>query len=326
MNDERGESKAGLLYGIAAYGMWGAVPAYFKALMHVSALELLAQRIVWAAVLVVFIMLVRRSWGAVWKCLKDTRTRNTLILTTLLIATNWFVYIYGVSTQRVIQTSLGYFIAPLASTALGVVVLRERLRTGQVIALCLAITGVLILSFLAGEVPWLALAIAASFSLYGLLRKTVAADAMTGLTIESFFLFPFALGYVIWLSANGSAQFGHVDRQTDLLLIAGSVVTVAPLYCFAQAARQLRLTTIGFLQYLSPTGQFLLALWLFGETLNTFKLVGFVFVWMALAIYSVDALAALRRRRRNIDTASTISPDPATMFDPQAAKPARSTP
>lgn len=301
------DSKSGLLYGIAAYGIWGAVPAYFKALAHVAALELLAQRIVWATVLVLLITALRRRWEPLWRCLKERRTRRTLLLTTALIATNWFVYIYGVTTQRVMQTSLGYFIAPLVSTALGVFVLRERLRLGQMVALTLAMIGVVVVTILAGEMPWIALSIAVSFSLYGLFRKTVAADAFTGLAIESFFLLPFALTYVIWLGWNGTAQFAHVNRLTDLLLVSGSVVTVAPLFCFAQAARRLRLTTIGFLQYLSPTGQFLLAIWLFGEALTTHKLAGFLFVWAALVVYSLDAVVAWRRNRRVALTAPTAN-------------------
>lgn len=303
-----GDSKSGLLYGIAAYGFWGAVPVYFKLLEHVSATELLAQRVAWSTLLLLGIVTLRRGWGQLIHCLKSPRIRTTLFLTTLLIATNWFVYIYGVSTKRVMQTSLGYFVAPLVSTALGVFVLRERLRMAQTVALALATFGVLILAFLAGEVPWIALTLAISFSLYGLLRKTVAADALTGLAVESLMLLPFALAYLIWLGVAGNGKFAHVNRQTDLLLMVGSVVTVAPLFCFAQAARRLRLTTIGFLQYLSPTGQFLLAIWLFGEALNPQKLAGFIFVWAALAVYTVDALVTWRRHRRLLAPSTATSP------------------
>jgi len=305
-----GDSKAGLAYGIAAYGLWGAVPVYFKTLQHVPAAELLAQRIVWSTVLLIGIVTLRQSWSNLIHCLRTPRTRTTLLFTTLLIAVNWFVYIYGVTTQRVMQTSLGYFIAPLASTALGVLVLKEKLRPGQIVALSLAVLGVVVLTVLAGELPWIALTLAVSFGLYGLLRKTVAADSLTGLTIESIMLFPIALGYAVWLMWFGQAKFAHLNRQTDLLLIAGSVVTVVPLFCFAQAARRLRLTTMGFLQYLSPTGQFLLAIWLFDETVNVHKLAGFAFVWAALAVYTIDALMAWRRNRR-LTIAQTVVPEPA---------------
>ncbi|HLW68948.1 MAG TPA: EamA family transporter RarD [Gemmataceae bacterium] len=292
-----GDSRSGWLYGIGAYGFWGLVPVYFFAVREVPALELLAQRIVWSTVLLALILSFIGGWKALGHCLATPRIRNTLLLTTILIAGNWYVYIYGVTTERVMQTSLGYFIAPLVNNALGIVVLRERLRLAQTLALILACLGVVVLTVSTWEFPWIALVLAVSFSLYGLFRKTVAADALTGLSVEALLLLPVALGYVLWLQHRGEAKFAHVDRATDALLIAGSVITVLPLFCFAQAARRLRLTTLGFLQYLSPTGQFLLSIVVFHEAFTREKLLGFSFIWAALAVYSADAVWGYRQRR-----------------------------
>ena len=292
-----GDSRSGWFYGIGAYGFWGLVPIYFYAVREVPALELLAQRIVWSTVLLGIILCLIAGWKTLGHCLSTPRIRNTLLLTTLLIAGNWYVYIYGVTTGRVMQTSLGYFIAPLVNNALGIVVLRERLRLAQTLALILACLGVVVLTVSTWEFPWIALLLAVSFSLYGLLRKTVAADALTGLSVEALLLLPLALGYVLWLQYRGEAKFAHLDRAIDALLIGGSVVTVLPLFCFAQAARRLRLTTLGFLQYLSPTGQFLLSIVVFHEAFTREKLLGFAFIWAALAVYSADAVWGYRRSR-----------------------------
>jgi chloramphenicol-sensitive protein RarD len=289
------ESRAGLLYGIGAYGFWGIVPLYFRALKDVCPEELLAHRIVWSTVLLAGLLSAMRRWGEFRRCLRSPRTRWTLALTTVLIAANWYCYIWAATHEQLVQASLGYFIAPLASAALGMLVLHERLRRAQQIALALAAAGVLILSAQSGQVPWIALALAGTFSLYGLLRKTVAADALTGLAAESLLLTPLAAGYLALTLIEGRAAFGSVSRSIDLLLLAASVVTVFPLYCFAQAARRLRLTTIGFLQYLSPTGQLLLAVLFLGEPFQVEKLYGFVPIWLALALYSYDAMTTYRR-------------------------------
>jgi chloramphenicol-sensitive protein RarD len=213
-----------------------------------------------------------------------------LIATAMLIAVNWCCYIIAATTGQVVQASLGYFIAPLVNTALGVLALGERLRRLQQVAIVLATIGVVLFAVMVGEFPGLALGLALSFGIYGLFRKTVAADALTGLAVESAVLAPFALCYLIWLQVHGGAKFGHVDREIDLLLMAGSVVTVTPLYCFAQAARRLRLTTIGFLQFLAPTLQLAIAITVGQEPFEPKKLVGFIFIWFAIIIYTRDTL------------------------------------
>ncbi|MFL5339812.1 MAG: EamA family transporter RarD [Gemmataceae bacterium] len=288
------DSRSGWLYGVAAYGFWGVVPLYFRALRHVGPLELLSQRVVWSMVLLAGLLTILGRWGDFRRCLAEPRTRRSLLLTTILIAVNWYCYIEATALQRVVEASLGYFMSPLASAGLGMLFLGERMRRLQLAALVLATVGVAILAVLGGRVPWLALALVGSFSLYGLFRKTVAADALTGLAAESFLLAPLALGYIAWLQVEGKSAFG-TDLGTDLLLMAGSVVTVVPLFCFAQAARRLRLTTLGFLQYLSPTGQLLLAVLALGEPFDRDRLLGFAFIWAALAVYSADAVLGYRR-------------------------------
>jgi len=297
MTTRTAEGNAGLLYGVAAYGLWGLVPLYFHSLNHVPPGELLAQRIVWSTVLLCGLMFAVSGWGRCRRCLSAGRTRRTLFITSILIAVNWCLYIYATATNQVVQASLGYFIAPLVNNALGVIVLGERMRRWQIIAIAFAAAGVLALAILQGEFPWIALGLAFSFSIYGLLRKTVAADALTGLTVESIVLTPLSLVYLIWIQVIGSAKFGHVDRGTDLLLMASSVVTVVPLFCFAQAARRLRLTTMGFLQFLSPTAQFVLAITALGEPFAATRLAGFAPIWIGLLIYIGDALVHVRRRR-----------------------------
>jgi chloramphenicol-sensitive protein RarD len=284
------ESRTGLLYGVAAYGFWGVMPLYFWAVGKIGAWELLTQRIVWSCLLVAILLSATGGWLKFMLAMAIPRVRRTLLITAILIAVNWCCYIYAATHDQVTQASLGYFIAPLVNTALGVFVLGEKLRRAQQVAIALAAIGVVVFTVLVGEFPWLALGLAFSFGIYGLLRKTVAADALTGLAAESVMLTPFALVYLIYLQIVGEAAFGHIDRATDLLLMAGSVVTVFPLYCFAKAARRLRLTTIGFLQFLAPTLQFILAITFGKEPFDYQRLYGFAFIWLALIVYCWDAL------------------------------------
>lgn len=291
-------SKRGWAYGLTAYGLWGILPLYFRALRHVSPWELVGQRVIWSAVLLAAVLAASRRWGRLWNCLRHPATRRTLLASSILIGLNWFLFVHAVSTAQLTQASLGYFVAPLVSTALGVVVLGERLRRGQQLALALAATGGLIFAIRLGEVPWLAISLAASFCLYGLLRKTVAADALTGQAIETFLLAPAVLAYLAWLACQGTMSFGHLDRMTDVLLIAGGLVTVVPLYLFNEATRRLPLTTIGFLQFLSPTIQLVVATTWLGEPFDHDRLAGFVPIWIGLGVYLTDAYRHHRRSRR----------------------------
>ncbi len=288
------DSRSGLLYGLAAYGLWGLMPLYFAAIRHVSSQEVLAQRIVWCSLLLALVLSVTGRWTALIRSLRSSRVRTTFFLSALLLSANWLAYIHGVTTGRTVETSLGYFINPLLNVALGMLFFRERLRPLQACALVLAMLGVLNLIANAGQFPWIALTVALSFALYGVLRKTAPADAFIGLSIESFMLLLPAVGYLAYLASCGSLQFGTTDRMTDGLLAASGVVTAVPLLCFGQAARTLRLSTLGFLQYLAPTMQFLLAIMVLGEPIDPTRWVSFGCIWVALAVYSLDAWRRLR--------------------------------
>jgi chloramphenicol-sensitive protein RarD len=303
---QTGQGHHGWVFGLTAYGLWGFLPLYFWALRHVSPWEIVAQRVVWSAVLLLLIVATTCRWQKIRTCLRQPATRRTLVLTSILIGLNWFLFVYAASTSQLTQASLGYFVAPLVNTALGVFVLGERLRRSQQVALALAATGVVVLTLRLGEVPWLAISLAVSFCVYGLLRKTVAADALTGLAIETFILTPFVAAFLVWQVRRSTWSFAQGDRLTDLLLISGGVVTVFPLYCFTEAARRLRLTTLGFLQFLSPTIQLVLATTAFGEPFDHDRLAGFVPIWLALGIYLFDAVSHHHRSRRGMAAAPVI--------------------
>lgn len=289
------EARVGVAYAVAAYGLWGVFPLYFKLVVHVPALEVLAHRIIWSLAFLVGLMLLRRNARGVFVALRDRRTLVTLTITTLLIATNWFLFIWAVTHDLVLQASLGYFINPLVSVLLGFLFLRERLRRLQTLAVGLAGLGVGYLTVLGGQFPGLALYLACSFGLYGLLRKIARVDALAGLTVETGLLTPLALGFLVTQMVRGQAVFGASSVGMSLLLVLAGVVTATPLLWFAEAARRLRLATLGFLQYLAPTGHFLLAVLAFGEPFTRAHLVTFACIWTALAIYSIDTVKGARR-------------------------------
>lgn len=292
-----GQARAGVFYGLAAYLWWGLVPIYFKAVAHVSALEILAHRVVWAFMLLAVLMRLRGKWRTAPGILRDRVTMLTLCGTTMLIAVNWFVFIWAVANDKVLQASLGYFINPLVNVLLGFLFLGERLTGWQKISVILAATGVTYLAFQGEGVPTVALVLAGSFGLYGLLRKTARVDAVLGLGVETALLLPLAIGYLTYLITTDQCRFGAVSWRTDVLLASGGIITAVPLLWFTNAARRLRLATLGFLQYIAPTGQFLLAVALYGEDFTEAHAISFACIWTALAIYSVDAAARSRPGR-----------------------------
>jgi len=287
-------ARAGVAYGIAAYAWWGLVPVYFKAVAHVPALEVLAHRVIWSVVLLAALIVLKSRWREAASAMRRRRTAVTLLVTTVLIACNWLIFIYAVATDRLLEASLGYFINPLVNVLLGFVFLGERLRRWQTISVALAAVGVLYLTLGYGRFPWIALALAASFGLYGLLRKTAPVDALIGLTVETTLLLPLALAYVLIAGATGAGKFAAGSWSDSILLVSAGIVTAVPLLWFTNAARRLRLATLGFLQYLAPTGHFLLAVAAYGETFTTAHLLAFGCIWTALAIYSIDTVRAPR--------------------------------
>ena len=283
------DSRSGVLYGLVAYGWWGLMPLYFAAVSAVPPGEILAQRIVWCGLLLLVVLTLSGRWEELRTRMQSSRVRFTFVLTALLLSTNWIVYIHGVTTGRTVETSLGYFINPLLNVLLGVLIFRERLRPGQGIAVLLATAGVMLLVVSVGEVPWIALTLATSFALYGLLRKQAPADALLGLSIETFVMVPFALAYLGVLIAHGTMTLGRTGLTVDLLILASGVVTAIPLFCFGHAARKLRLSTLGLLQFLAPSVQFLLAVVYLQEHVTAEKWRSFALIWAGLAVYSFDS-------------------------------------
>jgi chloramphenicol-sensitive protein RarD len=267
-------------------------PIYFKALESVPALEVLAHRIVWSVVLLALVLWAIGSWNTALSELRNWRKAGYYLLTTLLISGNWLVYIWAVQHERVLEASLGYYINPLVNVLLGVLFLQERLRPYQQLAVALASLGVLILVSQHGVVPCVSLVLAVSFGSYGLLRKKADVNPLVSLFLETLLLTPAALCLLLVLALQGHGALGTIDRQTDGLLLLAGVVTVVPLTLFLESTRRLRLATVGLVQYLTPTLQFLLAVALYQEPFTRAHLVTFVCIWTALVIYSADAFSA----------------------------------
>jgi chloramphenicol-sensitive protein RarD len=286
----------GLGYGMLAYASWGLSPIFWKALAGMPALELVAQRTVWALVTFASLAFWRGHGGAMRTALRTPRIRRRLVLTSLLLSSTWLVFIYATITNRVIEASLGYFINPLASVFLGMLLLGERLRRMQWLAVGLAAAGVLVLAMRTTGVPWIPLCLATSFGLYGYLRKTVAVDALPGSTLETLYVAPLGLGYLVWLGSSG--HFGRVDVTTHLLLVATGAVTALPLLWFTHAARRLTLTTLGFLQYTLPSIQFVLAVVVWDEPFTPAHQQSFACIWAGLLVFSLDSWYQARSRRR----------------------------
>lgn len=288
--------RSGLAYGVAAYGWWGLMPLYFAAVKVVPPKELLAHRVVWSAALLGVVIVALRRGPNLVRCLRSARTMRLLGLSTLFIAFNWYIYIYSVITNQTIESSLGYFILPLVNVAVGMFFFGERLRPLQAVALLLSGSGVAVLIAGLGTFPWIALSLAFSFCIYGVIRKEARVDGVIALTVETGLLAPLALGCMAFWLSDGALAFGHSGPSVDVLLVLSSVVTTVPLLCFAEAVQRLTLITVGFLQYLSPTIQFLIAVFYFGEAFTAWHQRSFALIWAALAIFLVDAVLAVRQR------------------------------
>ena len=289
----------GLLYGVLAYGSWGILPLYWKLLTQVSALEILCHRMIWSALFLILVLAVRGEFVdllTLGKANPDQpnpqriRSLFGLMATALLLATNWGIYIYAVNIDRIVETSLGYFINPLISTLLGCLILRERLTRLQGIAVALATLGVGNFVWGFGSVPWIALILSSSFAFYGLFRKLIPVSPLMGITIETLLLTPVAL---FWLHDQGSGVFGSDARITVLLCLSG-IITSLPLLCFNTAAKLLPLSTVGFLQYLAPSLQLILGVFLYGEPFTPAHLTSFGLIWIALALYSLHLIRLYR--------------------------------
>ena len=285
----------GIVYAALAYGMWGVFPLYFRALHGVSPFEVLMQRMVWALLVVALILLVRHRWNwlrAVWSA---PRVLVRFAISAVLIALNWFVYIWAVNNGHVVDASLGYFITPLVNVLLGRIVLGERPRPAQWTAIVIAAVGVAWLGWQTGHLPWIGLALAATFGSYGLAKKTAPLGALEGLALETLLLFPFAVAALWWLWSQRQSAFAAGDVQLQLLLVASGPLTALPLLLFAAGARRIPMTTLGLIQYISPTLQLLLGVWVFNEPFGGPSLIGYGLIWSALVLYASESLWRVRQ-------------------------------
>jgi chloramphenicol-sensitive protein RarD len=278
--------------------MWGLFPLYWPLLEPTPAVQILAHRMIWSLFFVTVVLLFRRSWTFVAGLRREPRRLGLLVLAAILVSVNWGIYIWGVNAGHVVETSLGYFINPLLSIALGVLVLRERLRATQWVAVAVAAAAVVVITVDLGRLPWIALSLAFSFGGYGLVKKVVAIPAVESLAVETAVMAPFALIFLVAVEIRGTGTFGHVALGTNVLLVTAGVVTAIPLLCFAAAARRVPLTVMGLLQYITPVLQFMVGVFIRHEPLPTSELIGFCLVWVALLVLGGSEVAQWRYRQR----------------------------
>jgi chloramphenicol-sensitive protein RarD len=291
--------KKGFWLAVAAYGLWGLFPMYWKSLQHVPALQLLGHRIVWSFPFLLLLMVLRRRVTAFRMEIASLRTVLVYAVAAVFLAVNWGMYVWAVTAGFIVETSLGYFINPLLSILLGMVILGERLRPFQWVPVGLAACGVLYLTFVYGEFPWIALTLAVSFATYGFIKKVAPLGALHGLVLETMILFLPALAFLIYSQAAGQGAFGHSGAATDLLLIGAGVITSVPLLLFAAAAQRITLFLAGVLQYIAPTMYFLIGVLIYGEELTAERLTGFAIIWLALILFAAEGYIDVRRGARS---------------------------
>lgn len=282
--------RKGILYAAACYSAWGLFPLYFKALHAIPSIEILLHRMVWALVFLLLVLAWRKQWNWLPELVRQPKLLAGFAASALLLSANWFLYIWSINNDRIIDASLGYFMTPLVNVFLGFVLLKERLRHVQWAAVACAALGVIWLSLQTGHPPWIALVLATTFGMYGLLRKTAALGALEGLSLETMLLFPFALAYLVYLALHGQSAFISAPTQTQLLLLAAGPITAIPLLMFAAAARRIPMATLGLMQYISPSLQLLIGVWLYHEQFSHERMLGFIGIWAGLALYSIDGL------------------------------------
>ena len=301
------EGRAGLLYGIGAYGMWGLVPLFWPLLKPAGAMEILAHRMVWSLVFVGLALLAVRRWSWIPELVRSPRKLALITVAAAVISVNWGLYIWSVNNGRVVEASLGYFINPLVTIALGVLVLKERLRPAQWAAVGVGFAAVLVLAIGYGQPPWISLVLAFSFAVYGLAKKKLNLGGLESLAAETAVQFLPALGYLVWLGTQGTLAFGSEGAGHAALLAATGIVTAVPLVCFGAAAIRVPLSTLGLLQYLAPTFQFLLGILYFHEAMPPERWAGFSLVWLALTLLTWDALRTARRSRAAVAAMAATS-------------------
>ncbi|PUB15196.1 EamA family transporter RarD [Paenisporosarcina sp. OV554] len=293
--------RQGVIWALGAYVVWGVLPIYWKWLGHVPSSEIITSRVIWAFVFTMLFVVIMRNSKLL---LVDIRTlwQNqkafwSLFFASALISGNWFLYIWAVNNNHLVETSLGYYINPLISVMLGIFFLKERLTSAQKLAVVIALIGVIILTISYGRFPWLAMALAISFAIYGLMKKTIPLDAVRGLAIETLFILPFALIYYIYLFVSDQAIMFHNNLQTDILLVFTGAATAIPLVLFAKGAQRMPLYMVGFLQYIAPTCMLFLGVMIYDETFNAIDLLSFSLIWLALILFTVSKVMEARTRK-----------------------------
>lgn len=289
------EAVAGVFYAGAAFLIWGLSPVYWKAMQRVPALEIVSHRVVWSVVFLMGLTLLQRRWGEFRQVLKTPRTLLILALTTLLVSFNWLLYIWAVNAGYMLQASLGYYINPLVNVLLGMVFLKERLRRPQALAVLLAGAAVVYRTVSHGGLPWIALGLGFSFGLYGLIRKVAPVSSLVGLSVETLLLTAPSAAYLVYLEGQGAGALFRFGGSMDALLVGTGVLTAVPLLCFNHGARRINLSTVGLMQYIAPSGMFLLAVLVYGEPFTALQAWTFALIWTALAIYSIDSVRTYRR-------------------------------
>ncbi len=298
MTPEEQRSRQGVLLAIGAYTMWGIAPIYFKSIAEVSPLEILSHRVIWSFFLLAALLHFGRHWRSVRDIIKNKTKMMFLVSTAILVGANWLIFIWAVNSNHMLDASLGYYINPLINVLLGMVFLGERLRKLQWFAVVLAACGVLVQLIVFGSVPVVAIALAMSFGFYGLLRKKVSVEAQTGLFIETLVMLPAAAIYLLFIASSPTSNMLDNPMQLNTLLIAAGVITTLPLLCFTGAATRLKLSTLGFFQYIGPSLMFLLAVLIYGEPFTSDKAITFAFIWGALVVFSFDGLRNNRKSRK----------------------------
>ena len=296
--------KKGILYGIGAYLLWGIFPIYWKWLQAVPAIQVISHRIIWSFLLLALILFVSRQWKAFRSAALSPRIVLIYLASAIFLGINWLTYVWAVNAGFVVETSLGYFINPLLSILLGVLFLREKLRPWQWAPIVLAAIGVIYVAFSYGQFPWIALSLAFSFGIYGLIKKTAPLGSLYGLTLETGLLFLPAVVFLVYMERLGQGAFLHSAPVTDLLMIGAGLVTTVPLLMFASAAQRIPLSTVGILQYITPTLQFTLGVFLYHEPFNLSLLIGFSIVWLALLFFWLESFLAGRSSSHSL-TSST---------------------
>ncbi|WP_309089526.1 EamA family transporter RarD [Domibacillus sp.] len=298
MQDER---KAGMIYTAGSYVIWGLIPIYWKLVSGVSAYEILANRVIWSFVFMILLLVLMRKFAPLGQVLKEItahpKKAAALATASVLVSINWFVFIWAVNNNHIIETSMGYYINPLMSVLLGILVLKEALSKAQILSFILAACGVLIMTFSYGSFPWVSISLAVSFALYGLAKKMIRMDAAVGLTIETAVVTPIAVLYLAFLSSSGTLQLFSGSVQTDLLLIGGGVLTAVPLLLFGHGAQKIPLYLIGFLQYIAPTMTLLLGVFLYHEPFTPSQLLSFSFIWSALVVFTFAQLKTAQKKK-----------------------------